>query len=886
MRMYEYLLEVKVILNFKLVKANTVVAFDLTPTEAQAKNHSGIKNTLQPAKVYKDAAIHVVSDVPIIVYVVAKFNYTSDGFFALPTQSFGTKYINSAYQEADVVQGGWFSPFTGVVGAYDNTTVNFTMGGGPEGDDGVPFDDGTLIKAGQSKSTVLSKGDVWLLSINGSRQDLSGSLFEGTKPFAIVSGVHCAMVPLKNASCDYIVNMEFPVKYWNKDYFVTPIMNRTYNGIVRIYASEDKTNVYRDGAHIGTILKGGGAKVGEGYLETRLWPMLDDGGKPNPPKLAHISADKPISVVYYNTGSGEDDPKVNTDPFMMQIPTMEQAVNKTVIFSPNASGGKNPFSENSITITFPLVDGKIPDDLLFAELSRTGSEPKFIKLKDFFGPDFNKFATTYQGKSYGSKNLPISSEGSYVFKSVNSKFLAYSNGFGLSEAYGFPSAFSLKDNSKPDSLTPLVTYTQQCNGDILMEDGLVNDLPEDEKIRSNMADIYLLESNNYDFKFETVSGEFIPGQNKELKWSLTVIDKSLPASALIYFLDRAGNDTTIFVEHTLSEFVLTSTQIQSRNPKIETITFQDTIRNLSSTKALYVTRVEIPNVNSKFKIESYGDNGWMPGMPIPPKEERYVNISFNNENIDNNSIYKDSLFIGLGFDKGGDIEECQYYSIAVLENSVQFPDYTLAKGNDFGDFDEKVKSKKLSDTIFNHSANAPLYVSRLEFKDGNKGFKIGGYTPFSWNTTKPIEPNESVIVDIIFSSADIPQKNEDIIFTDSLGIGISVMNENDELEEIEFFFRTEQKATIKALKKETSVEEDIIMDEYMTITQSEIKLLPKTISEGFIELSIFNLAGLNIMSINTLDNSTLSLANLQSGTYIITLKSDNRLLTRKLNIVK
>lgn len=870
----------------KLVKANSVVTFDLTTTEAQAILHSALKDTIRPARVYKDAAINVWSDVPIIVYVVAKYNYISDGFFALPTHTFGTKYINSAYQESGAFKSGWFSPFTGVVAAYDNTAVTFKMGGGPEGDDGVPFEDGKIIKSGQSKKIYMDKGDVCLLSINGSKQDLSGSIFEGTKPFAIVSGVHCALVPLKNSACDYIVNMEFPVAYWNKDYFVTPIKDRTYNGIIRIYASEDETKIYRDGVYIGTISKGGGAKVGEGYLETRLWPLLDDGGKPNPPKLAHISADKPISVVYYNTGFGEDDPKVNTDPFMMQIPAIDQAVNQAVIYSPNASDGNNPYSENYINITFPLVDGKIPDDLLFAELSRTGSEPKFNKLKDVFGLDFNKFETTYKGNSYGSKNLQISSKGSYVFKSENSKFIAYSYGFGNSEAYGFPSAFSLNDNTKNDTESPRISYVQQCNGYVLLDSGKVSDYPENELFRSNIAEIYVINSENYDFSWKTNKGEFIPGTERDLNWGLSVIDKSKSASVLLYVSDKAGNDTTIYIQYKLPEFTLTSTAIESRNPLIGTVTFQDTIRNNSLTQPLNITRVKIPNVNSKFKIESFGDSGWMPGIPIPPDEERYVNISFNNENIENNTIYKDSLFVGLGVEKGGGIEECQYYFITLLENSIQYPDYTLAKGNDFGDFDEKVKSKKLSDTIVNHSTNAPLYISRIELKYGNKGFKIGGYTPFNWNTTKPIQPNETVIVDILFSSADVTQEKEDIILTDSLGIGISVMNEIGKLEEIEFAYRTEQKATIKALEKETSVEEEKIMNEYIEITNSEIKLLPKTLTDGFTELSIFNLNGSKVISSNTIDNANILLANLQSGTYIITLKSDKRVLTRKINIVK
>lgn len=86
--------------------------------------------------------------------------------------------------------------------------------------------------------------------------------------------------------------------------------------------------------------------------------------------------------------------------------------------------------------------------------------------------------------------------------------------------------------------------------------------------------------------------------------------------------------------------------------------------------------------------------------------------------------------------------------------------------------------------------------------------------------------------------------------------------------------------------KFTDVEKEDYTNEYILVTDSEIKLLPKAMTDGFTELSIYNLAGLNMMSIKTLDNANISLANLQSGTYIITLKSESMLLTRKMSITK
>lgn len=866
----------------KTITPNSIISFDLTPTLAQAILHSGRSDKARPAQVYKNAAIHVESDLPIIVYVVVDFYYSSDGFFAIPTHAFGTKYINSAYKEPDLGTQGWMSPFTGIVAAYDNTNIKFTMGGGDQFDDAVPFDGGDLVKPGESKSTILSKGDVWLLSINGKRQDLSGSIFEGDKPFAIVSGVHCANIPLGVSSCDYIVNMEFPVKFWHKDYFITPNFYKTYNGIVRIYASEENTSVYRNGTFLVTITKGGGAILGEGFIETRLWPKHE--GLPIPPRLACISANKPIQIVYYNTGSTEDSQGGRTDPFMMQIPAIEQSTKHSILFSPTETNSNHPFDENIVNITFPLSNNQIPNDLLFAELPLNDEKPVFRKLKDVFDDTFNKFETTYNGKNYASKYLNITSKGSYIIKSDSTKFLTQSFGFSNFESYGFPTSFSLNDQSKNDISAPFIMYSQQCNGDILLEDGIVSDLPEDEASRSNIEDVYVMASENYEFEWKTKSGDFIPGTNKDLNWSLTVIDKSKSASALLYFSDRAGNDTTIYVEYTKPNYEISSSKFELMNPNINTLTFQDTLRNKSATSDLNITRVEIPNQDSPFKITSF-EGDWIPGTPIPPLEERYINISFEKDELENNTTYSDSLFIGIGVEKDGELTECQFFSITELNSSIYFPDYYLAKGNDFGEFNEKVKSRKLADTIRNLSANAPLYVSRLEFQDGDKGYSIGGFTPFNWNTTMPIEPLETVIIDVLFSSAGITQGDESIVITDSLGIGISAFNSDNELEEIEFNYVTEQKAIVKAKEVESSVTPEQTLSEYIIVTQSKITILPKAISEGFSELSIFNLEGNKVIS-SDMSNMNISISSLQSGTYIITLQNEDRLLTRKINVVK
>ena len=84
----------------------------------------------------------------------------------------------------------------------------------------------------------------------------------------------------------------------------------------------------------------------------------------------------------------------------------------------------------------------------------------------------------------------------------------------------------------------------------------------------------------------------------------------------------------------------------------------------------------------------------------------------------------------------------------------------------------------------------------------------------------------------------------------------------------------------------TSVTPEETLSEYITVTESNIQLLPQALADGFTELSIFNIEGSKEMSTNIQAQNTVSISSLKSGTYIIALKSNTRLLTRKINIVK
>ena len=549
----------------KMTIPNNVIEFTLDPNIAQVRLHSAYKDGVVPAQVYKQGGIHVTSAAPIVVYVIARFAYTSDGFLAIPSSALGTHYINMVYQEPQMTKG-LSAPFTGVTAAYDDTEVNFTMGGGPEGIDASPIANGPLVHTGESTSQTLNQGDVWLLSINGPRQDLSGSIFMSDKPISIVSGINCANFPLGNAWCDYTVEMELPVYSWGKQYYITPMNGRKYNGIIRIFASEDNTNVYRDNELIGNIAKGGGATIGVGYLETRVWPKEDINGQAIAPHLATIHSDKPIAVMYYNTGGQEDEGKTtNTDPFMMTFSPVEQFGNQIYFASPNSAGGKNLFPENYANIIFESNSDEIPDDLLFADLSKP--TPTWVKVKDYFGPEFENFVVPFNGKLFAAKTLKLNNEGVFGLKSTNTIIGAYSYGFGSYDSYGYPTAATFDDLNSKDVAAPEVTYTGKKDADIIT--GSVDDSQQES---SGLSQFYMLESmsSNYLFAISSIDKgitmnsklepTFIPGVTKKLNWSLEKIDNTKEGYAVLYVSDRSGNDELLFFGNTITATSVTPEQ--------------------------------------------------------------------------------------------------------------------------------------------------------------------------------------------------------------------------------------------------------------------------------------------------------------------------------------
>lgn len=525
---------------------NDVIVFNLDPATGQCYQKDDRKPPM-PDQIFHGYGVHVYASDPIVVYAVTRFHYTSDGFLALPVSSLGKEYIVASYGDvADNVQQ-YLPSYTSIVAAYDNTHVKFTLGG----TNSTRTAGG--MNPGESVDSVLNKGDVWLIASSGHASDLSGSKIESDLPVAVVSGNFCAYIPLEAAACDFISEMELPTYTWSKSYHVSHICTRIKSDLIKIFAKEPNTIIYRDGLQISTIANAGGL-LNTGYLEMRTNNELTDI------KSIVISGDKPISVTQYNPGQQDDN--IPSDPFQMVLTPLQQYQKEIIFNTPGVNG--DGFSHNFVNLVYQVSEANVmPDDLMFAKVENGAFVWRAIK--NFDSNMGERFTYNVDGKIFYSKTLTLPGDGVYKIKS-GLPFAAYAYGFSDYDSYGFPTSVSVADLEKDDSLPPLPTWTIDTATGVI-ENGLVMDMPNDTEKRSNLSTIQMDRtlSYNYDFSFTPV----VWGEGYLTTWKANVKNLSEDAQLVVSFIDRRGNDSTVVIQYTCSTLGVKPGHAESGQYKVD-----------------------------------------------------------------------------------------------------------------------------------------------------------------------------------------------------------------------------------------------------------------------------------------------------------------------------
>lgn len=573
----------------KMTIPNDVIEYNITPVQAQPYTKMG-RDPNVPERTFPGRGIHITADQPLVVYVVIRYRYTSDGFLAIPVSSLGKEYIVAGWNVDAMFRAVWnykLPNICTITAAYNDTRVRFTLGG-----NSFTKTAGGM-KPGESKEFILNKGDVWAVAADTDEGDLSGSKVIANKPIAVVTGNMCNNIPTGNQWCDYTVEMDIPTFTWGTDYHIPIVPGRKYPSIIRIFAKEPNTTIYRNGRQIGQIKQAGGME-GNAYLTMRMGPM------DVPPASIVMSGDKPIGVTLYNTGVQEDN-YVQSDPFVMVMTPFQQYQKEITFCTPGIMGGQ-AFAMNWVNLVYETDElGMMSDDFEFARVNAGKFE--WVKLKARFPGIDEMFPYAVQGKNFARKTITLPGDGVYKIRSEK-LFAAYSFGYDSYDSYGFPTSAALADLEKPDTNCPVPTYVVNCDGSV--KGAQVKDMPDDDKIRSNLAMIVMddLESFNYTFKYIP----FIAGETRTTSWELTVIDPEKDAQATITFADRVGNDTTIVIKYSAIKLAIEPNrhdfgQLQVGSQKVS----QDfNVINLSTTSPVLINEIKLKKNDQNFELDLLG----------------------------------------------------------------------------------------------------------------------------------------------------------------------------------------------------------------------------------------------------------------------------------------
>ena len=585
---------------------NDIIEFTLVPAIGQPYRKTD-RDVPEPDQVWKAAAIHVKSDDPIICYGVTRYQYTSDAFLCIPVPALGKEYIIASFADPSPNTIQWLPSYSGIAAPYDKTKVWFTMGG----TDWSKTAGGLM--PGQTSTWNLNQGDVLLIAGLGSHAEITGSKVVASKPVGIVSGNFCAYIPTNCGCCDVIEEMELPTNTWGTEYHVTRIINRLKNSIIKVFAKEAKTKIFRDHLQIGFLRTAGGTEQ-NGYLHMRA-----DEGRPRP---VVIGGDKPISVTQFNCGQQDDN--IVSDPFQLVLTPLEQYQREIIFNTPGIRGGFG-FPYNYLNLCYEATpQGTIPEDLMFAQV--IAGEFSWIPIKDLSPVPGEPFEKIQGGKTFYSKTLLLPGDGVYKIKGSN-PFAAYAYGFSSYDSYGHPTSVALGDLTRVDTLPPEPEWLVDCDGTVnVLVTRFVTDKPDDPDNRSNMSTIYMHSDVSYNFKL--FHSDFMPCEEPVVAWRLECIDNREDAYAMVTFADCAGNDTTVEIFYNAVKLAIV--------PKIRDFGLHSVgqvtdkmfyVVNLSETSSAYMKNLILKRNGQGFTLwDSTGTNPLPtefgapsdPGIPIAP----------------------------------------------------------------------------------------------------------------------------------------------------------------------------------------------------------------------------------------------------------------------------
>ena len=258
-----------------------------------------------------ESGFKVQSTQAIAGYFINRAPATTDMTYLLDGNALGKQYVVAS-------QGGGFGEGSQVAihATVNDTHVTFT----PRGSAAI----NVTLNAGQTYKYA------------GGSTDLTGSFISSDKNVAVFSGHDCAQVPIGTTFCDTLLEQAIPTNNLSKTYLLTASggasLAASQSDLVRVIATQNATQVKRDGVVVGTI------NAGDSY-EFNLGQ--NSGTK--------IEASAPVAVAQYLTG-GQG---ALTDPAYSYVPGADTWLHSYRLATPD---GASKFDVNYASVVVETLD--------------------------------------------------------------------------------------------------------------------------------------------------------------------------------------------------------------------------------------------------------------------------------------------------------------------------------------------------------------------------------------------------------------------------------------------------------------------------------------------------------------------------------------------------
>jgi YD repeat-containing protein len=376
------------------VRAGQVTRITL-PDAAEIVGSDQVESRGVRVRALQEVTVHALSYLP----------FASDGYLALPRDTFGLEYLVLSYGEGDA-QAGRTSSFS-LVAAEDGTTATITL----------PVDVGPRA-ANVPYSINLNAGQVYELAADAA-VDLTGARIVADRPIGVYGGHRAAQVPAGYNAANHLVEQLPPVDTWGRHFLTVPLATRSGGDRFRVLAARDATEIRVDQVLVATLDRGQ-------FYETVL------------AEPAEIAASEPVLVAQFAHGTTYD--SVLGDPTLLLVPSVEQFLDRYTLATPLTG-----FDANYLNIVAPqaavgaiTLDGAAIPAAQFAAIGTSG----FFAAQVPVAPGSHHLAPSSALRPPTS-DLGSPSSDLRPPTSDLRPFAVFAYGFAERDAYGYPAGQGL-----------------------------------------------------------------------------------------------------------------------------------------------------------------------------------------------------------------------------------------------------------------------------------------------------------------------------------------------------------------------------------------------------------------------------------------------------------